>query len=374
MKIGLFLNIDGVLTEDPINLQIARLLGIEKEHSEIEDKFLEGRISPEEYNKKFIPLLQRAGFSESFMVENFSRIKMRYNHEKLLKQVDNTFLVSSGPSYFIDILSKKYNIPAGRVLCSRYQFDKKGLISKCVAPVNSRMKVKFVKGQFKKFDIVIGVAYSPEFDAIFLTPCHVRVLVDDFRLGYVCVREIDTLIELIESINNLGYKYSLKTYNKFKEFETGIDRLFHTSSYEKNVFIMTPFRENIRYRSTIKTIKCELQKYNLKGWVASDKKLHSQLWSNVQCFLLGCRFGIAIFTRDEKKEEDKVIFHDSVYNPNVSLELGYMISRGKEVLILKYKELNQLPTDMVGSLYKNFDLDNPDTTLPDIIKQWVKQL
>jgi predicted nucleotide-binding protein len=96
-------------------------------------------------------------------------------------------------------------------------------------------------------------------------------------------------------------------------------------------------------------------------------KLHSQLWNNVQCFLLGCRFGIAIFTRDEKKEEDKVIFHDSVYNPNVSIELGYMISRGKEVLILKDKELNRLPTDMIGQLYKDFDLDNPDTTLPDTI-------
>jgi phosphoserine phosphatase len=254
MKIGLFLNVDGVLTEESINVQIARLLGIEKEHSEIENKFLEGRIAPEEYNKRFIPLLQRAGFSESFMAKNFSRIKMRYNYEKLLKQIDNTFLVSSGPSYFIDILSKKYNIPAGRVLCSRYQFDNKGLISKCVAPVSSHMKVKFVKSHFRKFDIVIGVAYSPEFDAIFLTPCHVRVLVDDFRLGYVCVKEIDTLMELIESINNLGHKYSLKTYNKFKEFDTGIDRLLQTSPYEKNVFIMTPFRENIRYRSTINSI------------------------------------------------------------------------------------------------------------------------
>jgi hypothetical protein len=146
------------------------------------------------------------------------------------------------------------------------------------------------------------------------------------------------------------------------------------SPYDKNVLIITPFREDARYREMIQIIKSKLKDYGFNGWVASDRELHNQLWSNVQAFMLACKYGIAIFTRDEEKEGNIVKIRGSVFNPNISIELGFMLSRGKEILILKDTALETLPTDMMGSLYEDFDLNNPIKSLPDIMERWIKKV
>ena len=146
------------------------------------------------------------------------------------------------------------------------------------------------------------------------------------------------------------------------------------SPYDKNVLIITPFRDDPRYREMIQIIKSKLKDYGFNGWVASDRKLHNQLWLNVQAFMLSCKYGIAIFTRNEEKRDNIIEIKSSVFNPNVSIELGFMLSRGKEVLILKDKVLKTLPTDMIGALYADLDLDNPINTLPAIIEEWIENV
>jgi len=75
----------------------------------------------------------------------------------------------------------------------------------------------------------------------------------------------------------------------------------------------------------------------------------------------GCDFGLAVF--DRITEDD--------FNPNVSLEVGYMLGMGKDVLLLKDKTLKSLPTDLTGKLYKEFDTTDIESTMPQQIDKWL---
>ena len=76
----------------------------------------------------------------------------------------------------------------------------------------------------------------------------------------------------------------------------------------------------------------------------------------------GCASGIALFER--LTEED--------FNPNVSLEVGYMLALGKEVCLLKDQNLKHLHTDLIGSLYDSIDVLNPKITVPSALDKWMK--
>jgi hypothetical protein len=74
-----------------------------------------------------------------------------------------------------------------------------------------------------------------------------------------------------------------------------------------------------------------------------------------------CTFGIAVF--DRVTEDD--------FNPNVSLEVGYMLGMGKNILLLKDKTLKSLSTDLTGKLYREFDTTDPTATIPAQIEKWL---
>lgn len=372
MKIGLFIDVDGVLTEEPVNLQIARILGVEKELIEIEQKFAKGIISNDEFNREFVPLFRKANFSQKLLVDNFNNIHMRIGYEKLLSIVEDTYVLSSGPSYFVEFLKEKFNFPADRVLCSRYEFCKRGILLKCVDAVSSMKKADWVRPLVRDYDIVIGIGDKPEQDSAFLSHCDIRILMDEFRIGYLSVREIEPVINLIKNMSEIVHRPETAIYDKFEACRSGIKRLLQNSSYEKNVFIITPFREDARYREMVRTIKDELAKSGLRAWIASEMRLDKNLWTNVQCFMLGCKYGIAIFTRTEERSGDVIQVRKNIYNPNISIEAGFMLSRGKEVLLLKDKQIDKLPTDIVGSLYEDFDLDDAERSIRAVLSEWVK--
>ncbi len=73
-------------------------------------------------------------------------------------------------------------------------------------------------------------------------------------------------------------------------------------------------------------------------------------------------FGIALF---ERLEEDE-------FNPNVSLEVGYLRALRKPVCLLKDKTLKTLQTDLVGKLYKSFDPQDPKKTIPRELENWLR--
>jgi hypothetical protein len=76
---------------------------------------------------------------------------------------------------------------------------------------------------------------------------------------------------------------------------------------------------------------------------------------------LGCTRGIAVFEDIDERD----------FNPNVSLELGYMLGRSKRCLLLKEQRLPVLPADVIHRLHKPFDVFSISDTIRTLILRWI---
>jgi hypothetical protein len=106
IKFAVFLDVDLTLTEDYIQASFARALGCYDAYKqELEDKLQRGEIGSEKFGQGLIKLFASKGFTLAKAKEIYSDIVVYPFAKKLFKlpYVD-TFLVSSGPSYFIDEL------------------------------------------------------------------------------------------------------------------------------------------------------------------------------------------------------------------------------------------------------------------------------
>ena len=129
----------------------------------------------------------------------------------------------------------------------------------------------------------------------------------------------------------------------------------------KVAFIMMQFGKTKAHDKIVEAIRSVLDSHGLIGVKADDKQYHDDLFPNVMTYLYGCGFGIAVFERIEDEE----------FNPNVSLEVGYMFALRKPVCLLKDETLKTLHTDLIGKLYKDFDPQDPVKTIPIKISQWL---
>ncbi len=127
-------------------------------------------------------------------------------------------------------------------------------------------------------------------------------------------------------------------------------------------FIIMRFGGTTAHEGIETAIKEGLKKQGLVGVLARDKEYHDELYPNIQTYMHGCGFGIAIFERIERDD----------FNPNVSLEVGYMLGLKKPVLLLKDKTLPALHSDLVGHLYRAFDILHPEKTIPSLMTQWLE--
>lgn len=64
---------------------------------------------------------------------------------------------------------------------------------------------------------------------------------------------------------------------------------------------------------------------------------------------------------------------DRYFNPNVSLELGFMRALKRDLLILKERRLQKLPSDLCGDLYKEFDIFRIRPIILAQIADWLKE-
>jgi hypothetical protein len=132
---------------------------------------------------------------------------------------------------------------------------------------------------------------------------------------------------------------------------------------EKTCFIMMQFADTSAHSAIESAIKATLEKYGFEGLLARDKEYNDEMLANIQTYLHGCGFGIAVFERIQKEN----------FNPNVSLEVGYMMGHKKKLLLLKDKTLEQLQTDLVGKLYRPFDVLHPGKTIPPQVEKWMEE-
>ncbi len=137
-------------------------------------------------------------------------------------------------------------------------------------------------------------------------------------------------------------------------------------SQDRNVFVMMRYRENRdQFRHIEDLITKTLYRSGLYARYAKDKPRAQWIWENIKKYMDSCNFGIAVFDfLPLEKGEPRL-------NPNVCTELGYMLAKGKQCLLLKDKQL-KLQTDLQGFIFNSFDGENLKT-LKHELKKWAER-
>lgn len=126
------------------------------------------------------------------------------------------------------------------------------------------------------------------------------------------------------------------------------------------VFVIMPFREKLKIVYDI--IQSVFAKNGYIAIRANEKLFTDDLWNNVKVYLDCCKVAVAIF---DKNDQDS-------YNPNVALEVGYMLAKGNKVCLLKDCKLPKLPSDLISRMYMEYDSDKIETTLPQQLELWIR--
>lgn len=144
----------------------------------------------------------------------------------------------------------------------------------------------------------------------------------------------------------------LDSYNQFNLDHSG-DNL--------TAFVIMQIKDTGFHREIYEVIKSTCNSLGIRALRADEKEYSEDLFTNVKTYMHACSFGIAVF---ERISEDDI-------NPNVSLEVGYMLGLGKRVCLLKEKTLQKLQTDLAGKLYRPFDLQNIKITMKGELTKWI---
>ena len=89
--------------------------------------------------------------------------------------------------------------------------------------------------------------------------------------------------------------------------------------------------------------------------------MDDDLWTNVAAHMWASRYGIAFF-------EDRM---DKGMNYNLTIEVGSMLMTGRRCALLKDKSIEKLPTDLVGRIRKDVDLDDL-ATVNNALHGWIR--
>jgi hypothetical protein len=127
-------------------------------------------------------------------------------------------------------------------------------------------------------------------------------------------------------------------------------------------FLMMKFGKTPRHDEITQAIRETLAKFGMIAVRADDVEYHEDLYYNVATYMHGCGFGIAVFERLESDD----------FNPNVSLEVGYLRALRKPVCLLKDQTLKSLQSDLVGKLYRSFDPQSVTATVAPALAGWLK--
>ncbi len=131
----------------------------------------------------------------------------------------------------------------------------------------------------------------------------------------------------------------------------------------RSAFIMMRFGVSRRHDAILKAVRDVLAEHGIDGLRADDNVYDEVLMMNLRTYLHGCGFGVAVFDRIESEN----------HNPNVALEVGYMLALGKRVCLLKDRSIARLPSDVIGSLYTEFDMDDMAGSINDALTRWLRQ-
>jgi phosphoserine phosphatase len=176
--VALFLDVDLTLTRRHVQAVYAVSLNCFDGYCALERSLEHNTIDVHQFGQGLVDLFASRRFTRARAAEYYRRVEMRSRASLLLSHEADVFLVSSGPSYFVERLADEFDIPRTRVLCSSYEFcNDTGLISTCSA-VTSAEKVHFVRTHAPYYRASIGIGDCPRADGPFLEECTIGLLVD----------------------------------------------------------------------------------------------------------------------------------------------------------------------------------------------------
>lgn len=142
----------------------------------------------------------------------------------------------------------------------------------------------------------------------------------------------------------------------------GLGRLLDSHAFEQNIMLITRFPKNDDqpFAELIKKMRDTAAAHGLNLIVASDAMYEDTLWSNVVTYMWAAKYAIVILdTADER------------LNYNVLIEVGGMLMTGRRCAILRDHAVPEMPSDLVGHIYKSTDLADHGATL-DQIHSWIR--
>lgn len=101
--------------------------------------------------------------------------------------------------------------------------------------------------------------------------------------------------------------------------------------------------------------------HGMEFHLASDRKIVDDLWSNVDAHMWACRYGIGFFENRRNKG----------LNYNLTIEVGGMLTIGRRLALLKDPSIARMPTDLVGKIYTDVNL-NDSTAVGTVIHAWLR--
>ena len=125
------------------------------------------------------------------------------------------------------------------------------------------------------------------------------------------------------------------------------------------IFVIMPFSKE--YDCLYNHIKTYLKEKKLTAIRADEYKFDNHVWPNVQLYLECCRMAIALFP-----------YSDSGYNPNVALEVGYMLSKGGKICLLKEDRVEKMFSDISSIMYNTYKQKSYKKDISKALDKWIE--
>lgn len=114
------------------------------------------------------------------------------------------------------------------------------------------------------------------------------------------------------------------------------------------------------FADLISELREAVAQHGLVLQVASDGMAEDTLWANVVTYMWASKYAIVLIDSA-----------DGRLNSNVLIEIGGMLMTGRRCAILRDQSVPQMPSDLVGHIYKQTDLADHGASV-GLVHDWIR--
>jgi hypothetical protein len=131
--------------------------------------------------------------------------------------------------------------------------------------------------------------------------------------------------------------------------------------YHRNCFVVMSFAKSPQHRRIFRALSEVLAELGFQPLRADQHRYSDDLLDNVLTYAHGCALAVAVHERIER----------DAHNANVAFEIGYLYALGKPVCLLKERTVEHLPSDLVGRLFVEFDINQLRLSIRSELTSWM---